>query len=184
VEESLATYRALDDGAGAGLALTVLAQVAVAEGDAGRAERIFDEGEELLREAGSWWNLTANLDIRAIAAAMSGDHARTVELLGESLALSRRLRDTQNVAYGLEILAGALAMLGHARRAARLYGAAEALRERTGSTIVLSFLRELREERLRTLRLELGEAGLAAAWEEGRALSRDEAIEEALAEGG
>lgn len=183
VEESLATYHALDDGAGAGLALTVLAQVAVAEGDAGRAERLFDEGEELLREAGSWWNLTANLDIRAIATEMSGDHARTVELLRESLVLSRRLRDTQNVAYGLEILAGALAMLGRARRAARLYGAAEALRERTGSTLVLSILRELREERLGTLREHLGETGLAAAWADGRALSRDEAIEEALAEG-
>jgi hypothetical protein len=70
-------------------------------------------------------------------------------------------------------------MLGHAR----LYGAAEALRERTGSTIVLSFLRELREERLGTLREHLGDAGLAAAWAEGFALSRDEAIEEALAEG-
>ncbi|MDQ3792965.1 MAG: AfsR/SARP family transcriptional regulator, partial [Actinomycetota bacterium] len=111
-------------------------------------------------------------------------HARTVELLRESLVLSRRLRDTQNVAYGLEILAGALAMLGRARRAARLYGAAEALRERTGSTLVLSILRELREERLGTLREHLGEAGLAAAWAEGRALSRDEAIEEALAQGG
>jgi predicted ATPase/DNA-binding XRE family transcriptional regulator len=183
VDESLATYRALGDGAGAGLALAVLAQVAVAEGDPGRAERLFDESEGLLREAGSWWNLTANLDIRAIAAAMRGEHARTVELLEESLTLSRRLRDTQNVAYGLEILAGALAMLGEARRAAHLFGAAEALRERTGSTIVLPFLRELREERLGTLREHLGEAGLAAAWAEGRALSPAEAIEEALAEG-
>jgi predicted ATPase/DNA-binding XRE family transcriptional regulator len=184
MSESLATYRALGDGAGAGLALTVLAQVAVAEGDTDRAERLFDEGEELLREAGSWWNLTANLDIRAIAAAISGDHARTVELLVESLALARRLRDTQNVAYGLEILAGALAMLGDARRAARLYGAAEALRERTGSTVVLTFLRELREERLGILRGQLGDDGLAAAWAEGRALSLDESVEVALVEGG
>jgi ATP/maltotriose-dependent transcriptional regulator MalT len=163
-----------------GLALTVLGQVALAEGEFERAERLFDESEELLRAAGSWWGLSANLSIRAITTAMRGDHARTVTLLRESLALALRLRDTQNAAYGLEGLAGALAMLRQGRRAARLFGAAEALRERTGSVIRLAALRELRERHLAALRAQLNADELAAEWAEGRAMLSEQAVAYAL----
>ena len=46
-------FRALDDPSGVGLALTVLGQVALVEGDFERAERLFAESEELLRAAES-----------------------------------------------------------------------------------------------------------------------------------
>ena len=176
----MSLYRALGDVSGAGLALTVLGQVALAEGDFERAARLFDESEELLRAAGSLWHLSANLSIRAITAAMRGDHAQTLALLRESLSLALRLRDTQNAAYGLEGLAGALAMLGHERRAARLFGAAEALRERTGSVIRLVALRELRERHLAALRAQLDAEELAAEWADGRAMPSEQAVEYAL----
>jgi hypothetical protein len=56
----LTLYRALDDLSGGGLALTVLAEVAFAEGNAARIEQLFDESETFLRAAGSRWNLAAN----------------------------------------------------------------------------------------------------------------------------
>jgi hypothetical protein len=130
--------------------------------------------------SGSWWNLTANLSIRAITTEVRGDHAQTIALLRESLALALRLRDTQNAAYGLEGLAGALTMMGQGPRAARLFGAAEALRERTGSAIGFATLRELYERHLETLRAQLDAKTFEAAWSEGRAMSPEQAVEYAL----
>jgi len=162
---------------------TVLGQVALAEGDFECAEQLFDESEELLRAAGLWWHLSANLNIRAITTAIRGDHAQTITLLRESLALALRSRDTQNAAYGLEGLAGALAMLGHGRRAARLFGAAEALRERTESVMRLAALRELHECHLAALRAELEADELSAEWAEGRAMPSEQAVAYSLKEG-
>src|SRR3712207_9296591 len=93
--------RALGDRSGTGLALTVLVHVALAEGDFARAQRLLDESEQLLRAAGSLWNLTVNLNIRAAATTMRGDPKQTVALLQDSLALALRLRDNPPVVYGL-----------------------------------------------------------------------------------
>jgi hypothetical protein len=176
----LTFYRALDDQSGAGLALTVLGEVAFAEGNSARAEQLFDEGEAFLRAAGSRWNLAANLSIRAVTAAMRGDHAQSIALLREGLALALRLHDTQIAAYSLEGLAGASAMLREGRRAARLFGAAEALRERTGSVIGLATLRELRERHLATLRARFDADDLEAEWSGGRAMTFEQAAEYVL----
>ena len=115
---------------------------------------------------------------------MRGDHAQTISLLRENLSLASRLRDTQTLVYGLEGVAGALAMLGQGRRAARLFGAAEALRERTGSTATVTPWRELYERHLAALRAQLDARELAARWTEGRALTPDEPVAEAVAESG
>ena len=136
-------YHALDNLSDAGLALTVLGEVAFAEGNPARVEQLFDESEEFLRAAESRWNLAANFSIRAVTTAMRGDHAQSIALLRVSLALALRLYDTQTDAYSLEGLAGASAMLGVGRRAVRHFGAAEASRERTGFVIGLATLREL-----------------------------------------
>ena len=182
-DESVALYRALGDQSGAGLALTVPVYLALAEGDFAHTERLLDESEELLRAAGSWWHLTANLIIRATVTAVRSDHARTLVLLRESLAIAPCLQDTQAIVYSPEGLAGALVMLGgQERRAARLFGTAEALRERTGSVITMPLWRQLYERHLATLRAQLAADELAAAWAEGRALTPDEAVAEALAE--
>jgi hypothetical protein len=179
----VALYRALGDRSGAGLALTVPVYLALAEGHFARAEQLLDESEKLLRSDGSWWHLTATLTIRATVTATRGDHGRTLILLRESLMLAPCLNDTQAVVYGLEGLAGAMAMLGgQERRAARLLGAAEALRERTGSAIAMPLWCELYGRHLAALRIRLDANGLAEAWAEGRALTPDEAVAEALAE--
>ena len=111
---------------------------------------------------------------------MRGDYEQSIALLRESLALALRLHDTQIAAYSLEGLAGASAMLGEGRLAARLFGAAEALRERTGSVIGLAALRELRERHLVALRARLDADDLEKTWEEGRAMTFEQAAEYVL----
>jgi hypothetical protein len=176
----LTLYRALGDLSGAGLALTVLGEVAFAEGNPARAEQLFDESGEFLRAAGSRWNLAANLSIRAVTTAMRGDRPRVIALLRESLALALRLHGTKITAYSLEGLAGASAILGEGRRAARLFGAAETLRELSGSVIGLATLRELRERHLAALRARFDADDLEAEWSGGRATTFDQAAEYVL----
>jgi hypothetical protein len=48
----LTLYRALDELSGGGLALTVLAEVAFAEGNAARIEQLFDESETFCERPG------------------------------------------------------------------------------------------------------------------------------------
>jgi hypothetical protein len=114
---------------------------------------------------------------------LGGDDARAVDLLRESIGLSRALRDTYALGYGLIRLAGALVALGQGERAARLYGAAEALREMTGTPIQYAGHRALYERQVEALREQLDARTLEAAWAEGRAMTLEEAVAEALAEG-
>jgi hypothetical protein len=82
----------------------------------------------------------------------------------------------------LDGLAAVACARGHHEYAARMTGAADALREMLG-------YRPLVEERsdrnrcIATARVGLGEAAFAAAWAEGRAMTLERAIEDALAAG-
>ena len=72
---------------------------------------------------------------------------------------------------------------GQARpsRAAQLVGAAATLRERIGSPLPTPGQKEL-EKTLTTAREALGEAAFAAAWDAGRAMTMEQAVEYALSE--
>ena len=114
-----------------------------------------------------------------IVATRRGDHWRAKTLLEESLILSRRLGSMVNVAECLETLAEMAGTLGDAPRTARLWGAADALREAIGSPW-MSFEKSLHEPYLADARTGMDEADWRAAWEEGRAMSLEDAIAYAL----
>jgi hypothetical protein len=79
-------------------------------------------------------------------------------------------------------LAGALVTLGQGERAARLYGAAEALRELTGTPIQYAGHQALYERQVAALGEQLDAETIEAAWAEGRTMTLEEAVGEALAE--
>jgi hypothetical protein len=66
-------------------------------------------------------------------------------------------------------------------KAARLFGASEALREALGTPLPGSY-RANYERNLSSMRKQLDEASVAAAWAEGRAMTMEQAIAYALAE--
>ena len=70
---------------------------------------------------------------------------------------------------------------GFVGRAARLWGAAEALREASGFSQPTDDKRVL-EPFLKAARSRLDEAAFQAAWEEGRAMTEEQAVEYALSE--
>ena len=79
----------------------------------------------------------------------------------------------------LESLAELAGVLGDPRRAARLWGASDALRE-TAGTPQPPAERRLREPYLIAARSGMDEADWTVAWEEGRAMTLDQAVDYAL----
>jgi hypothetical protein len=105
---------------------------------------------------------------------------RVEAYLKESLLLSvRRSGEEYFVAQALEVLATIAAGRGDHSKAARLYGAAEARREAMASSI-LPYDDAERERGMAAAREALDEAGFAAAWAEGRAMTPEQSINEAV----
>ena len=86
------------------------------------------------------------------------------------------------MARELECLAYIAAAGGLAERAAKLFGAAEALRQSIGTTMTAYERREY-DAAVAQLRAGVDAATLEAAWARGRALTLDEAVTYALANG-
>ena len=108
-----------------------------------------------------------------------GDWQRALGRLGESLEVRREIGDMGGSAWCLERVAEVALAQGHLRKAASLLGAASALRASIGS-VADPVDQPENESRLAALRAQLGEAQFAAAWEEGRKMTLDQAIAYAL----
>jgi non-specific serine/threonine protein kinase len=85
------------------------------------------------------------------------------------------------VTWSLDALAAACGQQGYVRKAARLWGAAEVLREASDFSQPPDDKRVL-EPFLEAARSRLDEAAFQAAWEEGRAMTEEQAIGYALSE--
>jgi hypothetical protein len=110
-------------------------------------------------------------------AAKLGEHAAARAYLRECLQILEREGDKRLMAYALEAVAELPDL--PLEQAARLFGAAEALREAIGSPLPPN-LRQEQNRLFTALRIALGAEAFAAAWDAGRALTREQAVAEAL----
>jgi hypothetical protein len=111
-----------------------------------------------------------------------GSYARAQALYRESLLLRRELGALFALAQSLEDLAVLAGWQGEAERAMRLLGAAEAFCETLDIRPPVADPAEY-ERTVTEGRAVLGEAGLAATWAEGRAMSLEDAVAFALQDG-
>ena len=111
-----------------------------------------------------------------------GDLAGARALYEESLTISRHLGDQGGIAEGLDGLACVARGQSQLSRAARLGGAASALRESIGSPQTPAE-QETTDKTMGAVREALGGGAFAAAWDAGRAMSWEQAVEYALSEG-
>ena len=162
---------------GTGNALSGMASVALASGDAGQAERLLDEATPVLRRAGPWF-LTWALYLRAILAVRRGKADEAIALVRESLTCIRDLQDKYAFAYTLVPLAAAALLKGDDAWAARILGARDAVSERTGARLVLKLVHDLQEEAEQEVRTRLGPERWAQAYAAGRAGSVDSLLKE------
>jgi len=165
-------FRSLAIPWGSGNALSGMASVALATGDAGHAERLLDEAMPVLRQAGPWF-LTWALYVRAIVAVRRGNADEAIVLVRESLTCIRDLQDKYAFAYTLVPLVAAAVLKGEDAWAARILGAKDAVSERTGATVVLKLVHDLQVQSEREVRARLGPDRWASAYRAGHQTSFD-----------
>ena len=163
--------------------LNSLALAFLLQGNLERAAALAEEAAALSKEAGDMTLLPFPLNNLGWVALLRGDLGRAKALHKESLALSKELGSHKQLTVTLlEGLACGAGAEGDAERAARLFGATEALREATGFPLEPA-LRGLEGPYLVGARSQLEKSAWTEAWEEGRRMSVEAAVEYALAEG-
>jgi hypothetical protein len=183
LEESLALHRQLGERWGTGLALEVLGEVTVRQGDLERAAVASAEALALFRAGGNHGAVAITLVNLGWVALKRGEVARAEALGCEALAILRELSASRHCAYALELLAGTAGAAGQGERAARLLGAAGAVRDTLGAPDPLNNQVDI-EQAVAAERGAMGEQAWQAAYRDGRALSLETAISEALGEEG
>ena len=157
------------------------ATVALGQGERARARRLAERSLSLSREIGAREAVAVALPTLAGIARSDGDLERAVRLFEEGLVLSAEVGDGTNVAYYLEALAEISASEERLERAARLWGAAGALLE-TIEVIAYPHAadRTFYDRQLAAARERLDGRTWETAWEEGRAMTAEEAVGYAL----
>lgn len=179
LEKSLAFFKEVNDKRGIAYALVMLGYVSFFLDQREQTRALLDESLTRHQEIG---------DRRGIAWTRFGlgwtdlfEHntaAAHVQFVA-SLTLLRELDQKWFIALALEGLAACVVQEGQPQWAARLSGAAEALRTAIGGALS-PIIRALYEPFISLARTALGEAGFHRAWNEGSALVKDAALDNAL----
>jgi predicted ATPase len=179
LEEALALSRELGDARSMGFELSGLGEVALRQGDYARATQLMEESLELRRQLGNKWGVGVSLGMLGWVAMRERDWERAIARLGESLEVRQEIGDKGGSAWCLERLAGVAMAQGQGEKAVRLFGAAAALRSSIGS--VIDPVDQVRyKKNLNSLRAKLGKGKYKAAWDEGHAISLEQAAAYAL----
>jgi predicted ATPase/DNA-binding SARP family transcriptional activator len=163
-----------------------LGQVALYRGEHQRADDLLQAGFEVFGDLGRGWEAAWALKQIGLLALDRGNCARASELIRESL---RRLLEAGWIGGvivdgGLEALAALAALEGQTCRAMRLLGAAGSSREHGGASLVIPFEHSLHERTVALIRDQHRKEEVTAAFEEGRAMSVEQALRYATAEVG
>jgi predicted ATPase/class 3 adenylate cyclase/Tfp pilus assembly protein PilF len=180
-EESLAIRREIGDRQGIATSLNNLGYMANIQGDYASVRGYLEESLAIRREIGDRKGIAASLNNLGLVAYHQGDYTSARGYLEESLTIKREIGDQRGIADSLEAFAGLAADQENPERAARLSGAAEALREEMGLPLAPNEKEEYDRD-VAQVRQGLGEVAFAAAWEEGRAMTMEHAVEYALRE--
>jgi len=181
-EESLIAFRKLGDRHGIALSLGQLGGIAAERGDYPAARALLEESLAMQRQSGNRQGIANVLEGLGGLACDQGDAAAAKAFLEEALGIAGELGDRLAIAAALEGVARVAAMSSTPERAARLWGAAAKLREDIGAPHVATEQAQ-HERRIASARAAQGDdAQFDAEWLEGRALSAEQAIGEALRE--
>ncbi|MCL5959450.1 MAG: LuxR C-terminal-related transcriptional regulator, partial [Chloroflexi bacterium] len=159
-----------------------LAVVAWSRGERARAMALMEQSLGQARECEDAWGGGHSLFFLGKWALQQGKYRRARALLQESLNLRRKLEDRIGVATCMDELACMAAGQGDWERAVRLLGAAEALRESIGADVLAGWQSDSSHAAGKA-RAALGEQRFENAWEAGKVMTPDAAIELALGEG-
>jgi non-specific serine/threonine protein kinase len=178
LEEALVLARKQGDRREIAAALIALAQLTRAEGALDPAEPLYEEATALARELGDRESIAIGLLDLAMVAIGRGAMERARRMLVEVLDVVVETRSKPVGQSLLEVCAGLAAATGEHERAARFYGVAEAQNASTAmrrDPADEAFLLPLVD----VARAALGSTAFEPAERAGRALSYDDALDEA-----
>ena len=139
-----------------------------------------EESTAIYRELGDRSGVAMALCNLANVAAASRDFASAKLLVNECLSISAELGESTLIAAALAGKAEATAALGDALRAARIWGAEERLREEIGSPRYVQDQRSYDRSVAAARATQRDDAAFDHAWQRGRDLTLEQAIELAL----
>jgi predicted ATPase/serine/threonine protein kinase len=181
-EEGLATGREVGDQRLIISAINGLGEVARTAGDWRTARTHYEHAATIARQANLQGHLSVFLENLGAAAREQGDFNMAIAHYAEALVLHRTRKDQDGLAGVLDGLGAVAAAKGVWRQAARLAGAADVVREGVGVELDPTD-RADRDRYLADARAAMGEAEFKAAMAEGRALTLEQAVSEALESG-
>ncbi|MDF3016363.1 MAG: putative transcriptional regulator, partial [Thermomicrobiales bacterium] len=156
-----------------------LADILIWQGDLEAGLPMLDEALARLRQLRTDWLITLVLNQRGHAALAERNPPRAAGYFTESITVARVSQQTRAILGAVHGLAGVALALGRAEQAARLLGAVEAARETLGMGRISQ--KHHGERITADTRAALKAADFAEAWSAGRALTLEEAVDEALA---
>ena len=180
LEESLALKRAHGDRRGVAVGLDNLGDLAALLDDKAAARRLFEESLAIRRELNDRAGIARVLLGLADLAHAQGEPATSLRLLAENLSITRDLGDQLAISHALEGLADVARAFGDVEREVRLRGHAQRLRETMDYSIPPA-MQPRHGRTLETARAALGDgAAFDRAWQAGRAMTLEQAVELAL----
>jgi non-specific serine/threonine protein kinase len=178
-EESRRLFEEVDDSYYVMLVNRMLSWAYEELGESDRAHTLKENVLEQARVAGYKHVQVHALESLAHAAGEKGNIAEATRLLEEAYELNRELGDRFREAVIVCRFARVLAFAGRAETAARVLATGEMLYDEMGAS-PMGWLKRGNDAALVLIRERLEEAEFARAWEQGRKLSAEEAVELAL----
>ena len=116
---------------------------------------------------------------RGLVFAGRGQYEDAVRLYREGMAMFQELGDTFHIAACLTRMASVAAVTGEPESGAAMAGAAEAIREKLGAALP-AYERAYYEPAVGAMEALLGEEKFREAWEKGREMSVEQAVDYGL----
>jgi len=140
---------------------------------------LYEQALEVARELGTPFEIGHALNEIGRAECNEGRHDLALKHVAEGMTILHGLDNRPGVLDSLEELAGVAAATAAPRRAARLWGAGDALRRNINNprSVHESITYERRVQPVRAI---LTAEAFDQAWDEGRAMSLDDAVRYAL----
>jgi predicted ATPase/class 3 adenylate cyclase len=179
-EESLAMRRELGDRFGIVSTLGNLGNVTFQQGDYPAARALHEESLTIARELGHRSGIANSLGNLGCVAFEQDDYPAARALHEESLAIHRELGDKRGIADSLGGLAAVVASLRDSHKAARIWGATERLRAEIGTPLQPSDRPHYDGTVAKARAVLNNDAAFDHAWQQGRALALEQAIDLAL----
>lgn len=174
--ESLAIQREIGDPHSIAISLNNIGLLEYNQGNYAAARSHFQDSLELKQQIGDRRGVAISFGDLGNVACAEGKPDAAREYYRDSLVIQTEIGDRSRIAGLLGAFAGLALKENNPARAAKLFGSAEAIREQIGIPVLPNELKAY-ERDVAALQTILGEADFRSAWEIGRTMTLQQAVE-------